>query len=152
MFFTSHLYERRLNFDSFTQGASHHHHEANISISTSVTIRVTPYEDYFLSWGILWLLLLFVTIFGFVQVLQERRILDPHSTADDIEQPSPVADPDSFSTADRIRCIVRSVSSLFLYTNCCCSVSATAFGSCTVSASFVSCADLDYAIVASVLW
>jgi hypothetical protein len=100
------------------QQQQHHHHYnhshrpyhdyANYTIKTSVTIRVTPYEDYFVSWYILWGSFLFVSFVALWQVLKERKIHMQRTQIDDAERSSGLAgDVEGFSTADITRVIVR---------------------------------------------
>ena len=55
------------NIDSINDTADH-------SITTSVSIRVTPVENYFVSWGILWSAFVVASIVAMWQVYREHRI------------------------------------------------------------------------------
>ena len=46
----------------------------NYTITTSVSIRVTPLHDHFVSWGILWVGFLLASAVAAWQVVQEHRI------------------------------------------------------------------------------
>jgi hypothetical protein len=56
------------NGDSTTDATTGH------SITTSVSIRVTPLENYFVSWGILWSAFVVASIVATWQVYREHRI------------------------------------------------------------------------------
>lgn len=55
------------NSDSNTDTTDH-------SITTSVSIRVTPIDNYFVSWGILWSAFVITSIVATWQVYREHRI------------------------------------------------------------------------------
>lgn len=80
------------------------------SITTSVTIRVTPGPaDYMVSWAILWAGFVIVSVVAFWQVLREHRLLTSRSQPDDVEQASSGANTDGegVSPADITRSMVR---------------------------------------------
>jgi hypothetical protein len=79
------------------------------SITTSVTIRVTPGpEDFLVSWGILWCGFVILSLVATWQVLRENRLLSSRRQADDVEQaPGGDGDGEGVSTADITRSMVR---------------------------------------------
>ena len=83
-----------------------HAYYGNYSITTSVTIRVTPRQDYMVSWGILWGLFLVATTVAAVQCVQEQRVLAERRRSDDVEH-TPGTDGEGVSTADATRGMVR---------------------------------------------
>lgn len=54
---------------------SSHFSEQNHTITTSVSLRVTPLYDHFTSWGILWAAGFCIAVFAALQVFQEYRPL-----------------------------------------------------------------------------
>lgn len=52
-------------------GSSYEHSNHNSTITTSVSIRVTPVDDYLVSWGILWCGFWLITIFACYQVYKD---------------------------------------------------------------------------------
>ena len=86
-----------------------HHAAQNYTMTSSVSIRVTPLHDHFVSWGILWAGFLVASIFAAWQVVRENRIMASRQTqgVDDGEQGGAgVGDAESVSTADITRSIV----------------------------------------------
>jgi hypothetical protein len=79
-----------------------HYHLSNSTITSTVVLRVTPKEDFPVSWGILWGLFVLTSIFGAWQVWKESRLLSSRRATDDPEQMAEGA-----STADFTRGIVR---------------------------------------------
>jgi hypothetical protein len=89
---------------------------ANHTITTSVSIRVTPLEDYLVSWGILWSGFVLASIIAAWQVYREQRIFklrraDGTTNHVDDDESSQVhvalGDGESVSTADLTRSMVR---------------------------------------------
>jgi hypothetical protein len=78
------------------------------SITTSVTIRVTPGPaDYLVSWGILWGGFVIFSIVATWQVIREQRLLLSRRQPDDVEQaPGASGDGEGVSTADTTRSVV----------------------------------------------
>jgi len=91
---------------SSTLRIKHHHQsydayyyyprEGNSTLSTSVTIRVTPEHYYLISWACLWALFVLAVAFGAYQSHKEHQWLmtarkNTASTSDDLEQPTSVA-------------------------------------------------------------
>lgn len=97
-------YDRDLS--SSSSHAQHvHDYYGNYSITTSVTIRVTPRQDYMVSWGILWSLFVMATTVAAVQCWQEQRVLAERRRSDDVEH-MPGTDGEGVSTADATRGMV----------------------------------------------
>lgn len=96
-------YDRDLSSSS-AQTHAHDYH-GNYSITTSVTIRVTPREDYLVSWGILWTLFLVATLVAAAQSWKEQRVMDERRRVDDVEH-TPSTDGEGVSTADATRGMV----------------------------------------------
>jgi hypothetical protein len=101
---------------SYSDSSSDH------SITTSVSIRVTPLENYFVSWGILWSGFVIASIIASWQVYREQRIFhlrhaagkitsNATSILDDDNNNGAVdvalGDSESVSTADLTRSMVR---------------------------------------------
>jgi hypothetical protein len=96
----------------------HHHHyyqitsdnstENDYSMTTSVTIRVTPRNDYLASWAALWALFLLTTCVAAIQVRREQRSLQ--------ERRDDVAHEEAVSSADETRGIVRVNAVVFMCT------------------------------------
>jgi hypothetical protein len=85
--------------------SSHVYNESSYTITTSVTIRVTPKEDHFVSWGILWGFFVLGSVVAFYQVIREQRIMaNRRVQSDDGEQVN--TDGESVSTADITRSMV----------------------------------------------
>ena len=95
-------YDRDLSTASRTHA---HDYYGNYSITTSVTIRVTPREDYLASWGILWALFLVATLVAAAQSFKEQRIMEERRRVDDVER-TPSTDGEGVSTADATRGMV----------------------------------------------
>ena len=89
---------------------THHHRHAentsfsndddHYSVTSTVTIRVTPKEDFLVSWGVLWSGFLLASIAAAWQVWKENKILKARREAD-VEQAS-----EGVSTADITRSMV----------------------------------------------
>jgi hypothetical protein len=87
----------------------------NHTITTSVSIRVTPLEDYLVSWSILWFCFVVASIIAAWQVYREQRIFKlRHAAAgsrsgheDESAVDVALADGESVSTADLTRSLVR---------------------------------------------
>ena len=80
----------------------------NSTTTLSVTIRVTPNEDYLISWGILWACFILTSCLAAYQVWRDHKITQ--SRNEDIEAGSPAATADEgMSTADVTRTMVSSV-------------------------------------------
>lgn len=79
-------------------------------ITSTVTIRVTPHDDYLVSWGILSACLILAIGWASWQVYVERKIDQVRSSATSSKGGSPVIDSDrtaeSASTAEVTRCVV----------------------------------------------
>lgn len=102
----------------------HHHHQhkhsySNYTYKTSVTIRVTPYDNYFVSWGILWGCFVLASLLAFFQILKERKILARRRQAvDDVENTlNAPNDGEHFSSADVTRSLVGQASFTFAFAN-----------------------------------
>jgi len=76
---------------------SYYHHHYNSTIHTSVSIRVTPQNDYLVSWSILWTGFVFTTIVAAYQVYRDQKLLASRTT-------------DDVSSADKMRSMVRCLS------------------------------------------
>lgn len=87
------------------------------SITTSVTIRVTPGPDDFLvSWIILWAGFVILSMIATWQVIKENRIIAGKRQAEDVEQaPGGDGEGEGVSTADVTRSMVRCIQ--FTYTS-----------------------------------
>ena len=73
----------------------------NYTITTSVSIRVTPKNDHLISWGILWFLFVVASGFAAYQVhLERQQILRVRRSETDGDAPT-------ISTADLTRSMVR---------------------------------------------
>jgi hypothetical protein len=87
----------------------------NHTITTSVSIRVTPVKDYLVSWSILWSCFVVASIVAAWQVYREHRIFKlRHAAAgsrtgheDESAVDVALADGESVSTADLTRSLVR---------------------------------------------
>lgn len=87
----------------------------NHTITTSVSIRVTPVEDYLVSWSILWSCFVVASIIAAWQVYREHRIFKLRNAAsgsrpgheDESAVDVALADGESVSTADLTRSLVR---------------------------------------------
>ena len=85
--------------DAFSR---HHRHHINAtSITSTVIIRVTPRDDYIISWMILWAAFFFASVLAALQVYKEQRIMRVRA-AEDIEH----GGAEAVSSADRTRCTV----------------------------------------------
>jgi hypothetical protein len=81
---------------------------ANYTIKTSVLLRVTPVDNYFLSWGILWGCFVAASVMAFWQVLRERKGLTHRTQVDDVEHASAgTRDGEAVSSAEKTRIMVR---------------------------------------------
>lgn len=99
-------------------------HGSNYTFQASVTIRVTPHDDFFVSWGILWGLFVLASLVAAYQVVKEHRILESRrQQGDESEAPGAVSssgssvgaiagDGESVSTADETRALVSLVLSV----------------------------------------
>lgn len=89
-------------------GTKHNNHQSytNYTFKTSVIIRVTPFDNHFLSWGVLCGGFLFFIILACWQVIRERKILESTSNPDDDVEHGPGHDGETRSTAEITRCIV----------------------------------------------
>lgn len=72
------------------------------SITSTVSIRVTPREDYYFSWSFLWIGFLLASVIAAWQVYREQRIINARIAAD-IEN----GGAEVVSSADRTRCTFR---------------------------------------------
>jgi hypothetical protein len=93
---------------------SRHHPEGynyTDSITTSVTIRVTPGPDDFLvSWIILWAGFVILSMIATWQVIKENRIIASRRQAEDVEQNlGGYGEGEGVSTADITRSMVRCI-------------------------------------------
>jgi hypothetical protein len=85
----------------------------NYTYTASVTIRVTPHDDFLISWGVLWGAFVLLSLYGAYQAYQEHKILVARRQSDDAEQVmmgGMAGDGESVSTADETRALVRHVS------------------------------------------
>ena len=97
---------------------------ANYTITTSVSIRVTPVRDHFVSWGILWGFLVLTSLVAAYQVYREcvgqrhRKIVPRHrrkgrrdmdDEEDDVEDNGGADGEGEISTADVTRSLVSSL-------------------------------------------
>lgn len=117
---------------SSTSHSNHPHHnhttymyryssysEENHTITTSVSIRVTPIQDHLVSWGVLWAGFMVALLVAAWQVVKENRILaarraaaghvigDHHRHGRTGGAATAVGDGESVSTADVTRSMVR---------------------------------------------
>jgi hypothetical protein len=93
---------------------SRHNHEGynyTDSITTSVTIRVTPGpDDFLISWVILWAGFVILSMVATWQVIKENRIIASRRQAEDVEQaPGGDGEGEGVSTADITRSMVRCI-------------------------------------------
>jgi hypothetical protein len=82
----------------------------NYTYTASVTIRVTPHDDFLISWGVLWGAFVVLTLYAAYQAAQEHKILVARRQSDDNEQVmmgGMAGDGESVSTADETRAMVR---------------------------------------------
>jgi hypothetical protein len=106
------------NYSSYS---SHVYNESSYTITTSVTIRVTPKEDHFVSWGILWGFFVLGSVVAFYQVIREQKIMaNRRVQSEDGEQVN--TDGESVSTADITRSMVRPYSVHSKIHKCCLNV------------------------------
>ena len=101
----------RMNVSITHRGSGHHRNRAvnsssvndddHYSVTSTVTIRVTPKEDYLISWGILWSGFLLASIIAAWQVWKEYKMLKARREAD-VEQAA-----EGVSSADITRSMVR---------------------------------------------
>lgn len=85
----------------------HHHtqYSHNSTITTSVSIRVTPAEDFLVSWAILWAGFVVTSAVATYQVWKDQKLLA--SRADDIENGrGGVQGDEGVSSADKTRSLV----------------------------------------------
>lgn len=78
----------------------------NYTITTSVSIRVTPLYNHFFSWGILWAGFVLASGFAGWQVFQEYRTLKVRQALNDEGEPGSGVEGEGYSTADETRSIV----------------------------------------------
>lgn len=103
-------YDRDLSSSSYHHDTTHYY--SNYSITTSVTIRVTPRDDYLVSWGILWGLFVMASIVAAVQSRQEQLILAERKRGEEVETTPAgtmmmmTTDGEGVSTADVTRFMV----------------------------------------------
>ena len=77
----------------------------NSTITTSVSIRVTPGEDFLVSWGVLWAGFILTSFVAAYQVWKDQKLLS--SRADDIENGrGGVPGDEGVSSADMTRSMV----------------------------------------------
>ncbi|KAG7358285.1 hypothetical protein IV203_014873 [Nitzschia inconspicua] len=82
-------------------------HEGNSTLSTSVTIHVTPEHYYLIAWACLWILFVIAIAFGAYQSHKEHQWLTAaqkttdHSAAEDLEHGGPTAGGTSSLSAPR---------------------------------------------------
>jgi hypothetical protein len=115
---TNDEYDRDLSQQQ-RQHSSHNTHSdyyGNYSITTSVTIRVTPRQDYIWSWSILWGLFVLASIVAAIQVRREQRVLAERRRVDDVEHTPSTTDGEGVSTADATRGMVRK--NVICYSGC----------------------------------
>jgi hypothetical protein len=91
---------RRLTIKALDEEA--HRHVANITITSTVTIRVTPKDDFLVSWAILWAGFVIASLVATWQVWKESRSLSTRRGQTEEEQAT-----DGVSTADVARSIFR---------------------------------------------
>lgn len=95
---------------SYDAKNSTHHHQSysNYTLKTSVIIRVTPFDNHFVSWGILAAGFFVFSVLAFWQVIRERKILEAAANPDEDVEHGPGHDGETRSTAEITRCIVSS--------------------------------------------
>lgn len=87
---------------------SHDRSYHNSTITTSVSIRVTPSQDFLVSWAFLWAGFVLTSLVAAYQVWRDQKLLAA-SRADDIENGRSGAPGDEgASSADVTRSMVRS--------------------------------------------
>jgi hypothetical protein len=99
------LHERATSTtDDGSNGISTHSHVAykNDTIISTVSIRVTPRDDHFISWSVLWGGFILTAITIAWQIRIERSILNAQRAAVDVENAV-----EAVSTADVTRNMVR---------------------------------------------
>jgi hypothetical protein len=108
-----HHHDRDLSSSVYSH--SHHsnrsHYEepiyyGNYSITTSVTMRVTPHTDYMLSWAVLWGCFVMASAAAAVQSCREQRVLSDRRKVDDVENTPSRTDGEGVSSADATRGLV----------------------------------------------
>jgi hypothetical protein len=95
------------HFDNTTWMYSH---EGNSSITTSVTIRVTPEQYYLVSWGFLWVGFFLAICFASFQVHREYKWIASRSRADIEQAGLGSGDGEAISSADITRSMVSEMS------------------------------------------
>ena len=88
------------------RGHHDHYSQYNYTITSSVSIRVTPLHDHLISWGILWGCFVVASAFGTFQAVRENRIMASRRTQVDDGDQVAGGDAESVSTADITRSIV----------------------------------------------
>lgn len=81
-------------------------HSSNSTFTSTVVIRVTPKDDFLVSWGILWLCFVLTALVALWQVLKERRIMPQkrHQSGDAADHQA-----EEISTADGTRSQVSAI-------------------------------------------
>ena len=94
--------------DAYSHGSHGRSYSHNSTITTSVSIRVTPSHDFILSWSFLWAGFVLTSLVAAYQVWKEQRLLTNNNRADDIENGRTGASAeDGASSADVTRSMVR---------------------------------------------
>lgn len=93
------------NFDT-RNGTKHHESYSNYTFKTSVVLRVTPFDDHFVSWGILWGGFFLFSLLALWQVIRERKILQATANPEDDAETGPGHEGENRSSAAITRCIV----------------------------------------------
>lgn len=103
------ILERKMSGSSHTHSTySHDRSYHNSTITTSVSIRVTPSEDFLVSWSFLWAGFVLTSLVAAYQVWKDHKLVVA-SRADDIENGRGGAPGDEgASSADVTRSMVRS--------------------------------------------
>lgn len=85
--------------------------EPNHTVTTSVSIRVTPVDDHLVSWAILWAGFVIAALIAAWQIVRENRVFAARRSAavlgDGDQSRGVVGDGESVSTADVTRSMVR---------------------------------------------
>lgn len=85
----------------------HHDHPSNLTVVTTVRIRVTPLHDHPISWGILFLGFVIASVVATLQVVKENRILkNPSSRSNDDALERGDTEVPLYSSADVTRSLV----------------------------------------------
>ncbi|CAJ1959825.1 unnamed protein product [Cylindrotheca closterium] len=106
--------ETSFDWDSLRSSRYYPHESESSSMTTSVTIRVTPEHYYLVSWSILWGGFLLAILAASIQVHIENEWL--HTRRQDIEQGNPSGDEQAISSADVSRSRFRRLLLLALVT------------------------------------